>query len=770
MKKAATKRFREYQLDDFVAAFESLAQTGRFLLSYCVSAGKTYMALALASLLVRRKFVTHVVILCPTRNICQQFCKEEGVVLEGFSEPIPFLPFDRRSGSRYRKMDDHLLDYLKTSGGTTFVCTYNTFRGKKRDQIIAAVDALGDRILIVIDEVHHVHTELPDDRGNWISRTINRCKFMRRLGLSGTPYRTSDEPVKIEDEPERKRVLSEHMIEGFTPRFLAFEILTVPGGSEKSDLGNAGVPLCKQEAIDLILNHMKNDGWPKSILRCKTYAKRYDHEKLVEMVQQKIEEAGRTAITLYSDDADANMKECIEAEKARLPYSDLKDVIVTLRRGEEGGDFPSRSHLYLFGCPRSPRLLEQLFGRILRLRVDEEEKRHPLFPGYSDRWLHESKVVFVVAESAEIEDRVSETLFRATMFISTLETSLALRDLLLLNDGFQRASYSNQRAIIRELAPSQSVIAAVQFCIRHVLALFRKTEVAYRKPNRPLQVKEMFDIISQRNAEIIEFGVVNGHLQESVCLTANDVFKVLNIERLRDPKLDPEARRLFKERVEQAPFLVESILQGFEDAYEAFKNKAFNGDYYRVDGEIAEEIATLVRSSKAGVPPNEAEILVRVNSFRTANEGRYPLLEDSDPVNGLRFQDYDSAFKQGRNPLECRSGGLPSLILKHSGGDWFENLRAVAVDVELRERLSRHDPEKVLVNKSDRGIQRAYQHIPEMAYYLGAYRIVQKHGSTARNITLEEAERLGRLHLPFDKVEALLASGTDAVRQYLETL
>lgn len=777
----------DYQLEDLPPALGYLIRDCRLLLAYCVASGKTKMALALASLLVRRGVVTHVVILCPTDTVKQQFLDEAGIVMTGFDGPIEFLPFfqpEAQRGTHQRSLGNRFLDYLATGAGTVQVCSYNIFRDQSnRDAKYAAIDKLGDKLLIVIDETHHVLATDEDAKdAKLTSKVVNRCTRARRLGLSGTPERSDGSLVYTDDWPVIRRVLSEHMMDPaeYTPRSLLFDIEEVKSGAEE-DADFAYVPADKEQAIPVILKHMERDHWPKSIIRCKSSADRAKNQNLVQSIESALTTSGRSFTSLYGatdrEDTSTVMRKrveaCLASENPRNGhrYDELSDAIVTIRRAEEGANFPSRSHLYLLGCPQSMQALEQLFGRVLRARVRDGM---PLYAGYPDEWLRRSKVVFVIAEQPGLGG-ISTVLFRATMFISTLETSLFLREALIVHDGFRRLPRDEQKALLRKHRVSLDEIAAVTFCEKQVRATFRTTASSLHE--KQLDTQALTKIIVANGNEIIRRAVSRGIYPDfkPVEITAECVGRVFSANQLRDPK----ARDNFRKSIDSFNGSIDDgILAGLQEAREVFENgaaRSVDNTKYEIDGWLAEDIATVARvsggSKMIGFPTSAAEILSAVDAFRAANKGRYPLLTDLDGETGRTFLVYDSvlrAGKFGRIIFTRYETGLAGLVLGRDGAsDWFQTLTEVSEAVDRREMSSESDFSQVILG-GEAGVRREYGHIPEVAYYFGAWKATRRyreHDDKLRQLTIDEADRIGK-ESPVT-ARRVLSTGVEATRTYL---
>ncbi len=150
-------------------AFDQYARTqpADFLTVATPGAGKTTFALTIAADLLHRRIIERVVVVTPTEHLKSQWAQaaaRSGIALE------PAL-----SGALGARFDGYCV----------------TYAGLASNPVGHRVRIERSRTLVILDEVHHAGDAL-----SWGDAVLEACEpAIRRLSLTGTPFRSDDNPI-----------------------------------------------------------------------------------------------------------------------------------------------------------------------------------------------------------------------------------------------------------------------------------------------------------------------------------------------------------------------------------------------------------------------------------------------------------------------------------------------------------------------------------------------------------------------------------------------
>ncbi|MET1133624.1 MAG: DEAD/DEAH box helicase [Aeromicrobium sp.] len=150
-------------------AFDQYARTqpADFLTVATPGAGKTTFALTIAADLLHRRIIERVVVVAPTEHLKSQWAQSaarSGIALE------PNL-----SGALGARFDGYCV----------------TYAGLATNPVGHRVRIERSRTLVILDEIHHA-----GDAMSWGDAVLEACEpAVRRLALTGTPFRSDDNPI-----------------------------------------------------------------------------------------------------------------------------------------------------------------------------------------------------------------------------------------------------------------------------------------------------------------------------------------------------------------------------------------------------------------------------------------------------------------------------------------------------------------------------------------------------------------------------------------------
>ena len=218
-----TKKLRPYQVR---LVTDVCRATGDILVEQPTGSGKTVQIVTLVAMHLGQRF-SHAVISAPQEQIEQGFVQRDYHDIafphcKGAAVPSIQVPRALIKGARESRLGSvkQIIQYLRQPGPLdhAFACTHAAL-----NQI--APETLPDDLTgkaLFIDEAHHASADalsqlvaLRKERGGQL------------FFFTTTPYRGDGRPVKLDDMRSFRRSLAEHMAEGFAPRHLDSEIVTL---------------------------------------------------------------------------------------------------------------------------------------------------------------------------------------------------------------------------------------------------------------------------------------------------------------------------------------------------------------------------------------------------------------------------------------------------------------------------------------------------------------------------------------------------------------
>lgn len=473
------RTLRTYQEDLICKAIAHLDCSKGLLLEMCVGSGKTLTALVLAKWLTQEGVIDRVWVVAPMVDIRDQWAE--------FSE-VRVLPNSKSSflwGSKTAYLDllkvsiaeskkDFLTKYQDTPNKehpvvvTTYNLLWSTFETVKNDH-----RQLLSRTLVIIDEGHHVFAEKDKPRPHGTADCIHKARECeaKTLQLTGTPARYDNKAVLFTDDAKISWSFLDQMLEGFAPS-LTSQVITVCDQGESDDL-NILVPARENEtqAFQNLVKDLEYNARIKSALsgirvRC---TKGKLHRATVRGMKAAIQAVGLRALVYVppsvskSDKPEDKIeweidqtewaqdqvlfKEMLRKMKAEEPYEELKkiaDVVIFLRKADEGLDIPAFNNMYFWGIPRSLPTIVQVIGRCLRWRLSGDQ---PLFKGYPDEWLRMSRVVFCVTKDRLKAYDDAVLMHQLGGWLSSIEIGEVLGSLTRLIDGIPTKDGNKSNAV-----------------------------------------------------------------------------------------------------------------------------------------------------------------------------------------------------------------------------------------------------------------------------------------------------------------------------------
>lgn len=382
-----------YQPQNIDNAAKALRAGQHVLMEEPTGAGKTLQSLAVLAKVLPRTF-DRALVISPQRHIEKGFIARNGIKLyrDGVARPIA-LPAEFVRLARQAKTTStaEILAFLRgESTGRVLACTHGA--------IVLALKTIGEelpedlgRILLVVDEAHHVGAE---GLGGVIEQWNGRGG--RLLYLTATPYRNDDAWKMPDNMVHLRRSLAQHMEEGWAPRSLYHKIIPYrvkrPTLTASEFAGNSVGQ--EKHTIDAVVRavvkNWEDEKRPKQIIRVPPISG--GSKPVIEALKRSFKRKGARVLdaTGIGPRDQARIIDALEAEQD-IPYRDSKvDVVIGVQRVIEGMDWPLCWSMVCLGIPGSLTLIMQLLGRAMRL------KRQPGHPSCD-----ESRITFVVPQASK---------------------------------------------------------------------------------------------------------------------------------------------------------------------------------------------------------------------------------------------------------------------------------------------------------------------------------------------------------------------------------
>ena len=430
---------RAYQEPIVQWSVDHLLHNVGILLEMCVGSGKTLVALMVAKRLVDAGVIDRVLVITPMVSIRKQWVEYNEAIVTTSTYGIELLPVVETD-----KSAEFVLEYKgegplatpKVVAGT-FDLFRNSFDRITNDGLI---NNLLPRTLIIVDEGHHIFEdktplvspsqEATDGRPKPKS-TSDCIRKARSAGakviqLTGTPSRYDGKSVIFATDEKRVWSFIDQMLVGYAPSLRSIILKVCDRGV--SDSQTFQVPSTEDEdiAIESLISDLKSHPTALSGIRVRC-TKGHSHRITVRKMKAAIQASGLKVLVcvtpnsgnLYPEITSEDQQDWVEDqqdwaedqkefeklksrmkdEENRPSYAELKslaDVVIFLRKADEGLDIPAFNTMYLWGIPHSLATIIQVIGRILRWRKDGNS---PLFAGYPDEHLCDSRVVICVTRS-----------------------------------------------------------------------------------------------------------------------------------------------------------------------------------------------------------------------------------------------------------------------------------------------------------------------------------------------------------------------------------
>ena len=322
-----------------------------------------------------------------------------------------------------------------------------------------------------IDEAHRSarNNKLDDFRQAWVGAGGDV------LWSTATPWDRDDgRPTVPRDVFTVRRTMAEQMADGFAPRTILSELVTVDCAGDP-DAEDIAVPIEPEPVAQKLVEHMREEGWPKSIVRVKTQGSHDTNGGIIVAILRALLSAGRRVYVAsaahegrrsrrgsatpvgsigqhhpeilrangriiedlrrrarqhgWEIDETGDLVEVRKYERLIKRYEDsCVDVIIGIHSIVEGFDWPLCSHSYLIGMPRGLLPVIQVLGRSARPRLiyDASGRHVPAYVGYPRAWEDRSKIVFVTARDPDAKDALLAQMLETCGYLSTFHQSVVL--------------------------------------------------------------------------------------------------------------------------------------------------------------------------------------------------------------------------------------------------------------------------------------------------------------------------------------------------------
>jgi hypothetical protein len=409
-------------------AVDHLIHHAGALLEMCVGSGKTLVALMIAKKLVDAEVIDRVLVITPMTSIREQWVEYNEAVVTASTYGIDLLPVvEAKTGDTFLRL------YKGESTEATskvVVGTFNLWRDTF-DRITndGLTNNLLPRTLIIIDEGHHVFAENEKSNPRGTSALIHEARRLkaRTLQLTGTPSRYDGKSVIFATDKKFVWSFLDQMLKGYAPSLRSTILTVCDNGVSDSQTFQIPSPEDEETALESLVNDLRKHPTALSGVRVRC-TKGNAHRITVRRMKAAIQAAGMkvlVCVTPNSNNLDSEvtpeemqdwaadqedwaadqvkfegLKVRMKDEVNQPSYADIKsvaDVVIFLRKADEGLDIPAFNTMYLWGIPHSLATIIQVIGRILRWRKKWDGT--PLFVGYPDEHLCHSRVVICVTRS-----------------------------------------------------------------------------------------------------------------------------------------------------------------------------------------------------------------------------------------------------------------------------------------------------------------------------------------------------------------------------------
>jgi superfamily II DNA or RNA helicase len=432
------RQLRDYQ-EEAGGKLSSFLSTGTGALAdLCVGAGKSLTSLYVIYLLLESGVIDRSIIITPRTDIRRQFSESTNKPEKkewSTSRGIVVLPEvqELESGGALTRF----FDESRTVPQKVGVCTYDVFRNQYEELVR---NHTWERTLMVVDEGHHVY-DGPEKGKTAASIEAIREAGAKSLQLTGTAVRSDGKEVHLRQsdgslDPVFIRSLLQHMAEGWTPELRA-KIIPITGKGTR-DSGTFDMPE-EVKGFRAIADDIVECGRPLSIIRIRCQDVKANR-RIREGMKEELNKRGLKVIIHISqpseedggwEEEEDRWKELTDLLSSSPSYEEIQkvvNVVIVHQKLNEGVDLPAFSHMYLWGIPYSVPLIEQLLGRVMRLRFEDNTRRKPLFLGYPEAWQDVSQLAFCMASvnTNNLGHREAELMHQLGAWMHSLEAGCLL--------------------------------------------------------------------------------------------------------------------------------------------------------------------------------------------------------------------------------------------------------------------------------------------------------------------------------------------------------
>ena len=577
---------RPYQLLDCADLLAHVVESRHGAAIYCTGAGKTVLALMLATRAMRvpdgqDPIFSHVVITAPTKVIRDAF--------------VSVCVSDSSGSYETPGVDDEddlpagLCTYLSLWRPMRIVRLTHSKLVARRSELLAlraADPAFAAGKLLVIDEAHRggERRKLARLRSLWLSAGGSV------LDLTATPDR-SDRTIAIDADVlldrSVSRSMTDQMSDGYAPEKLLSDVIWV-SGEARSDSSTLFEPVEPVAVAGNIIRHMEADGWPKAIVRLKSAGSTALHRNVISAVAGALADRGQRVFVasdvhqsseairrLNQQTIDSirrvtrwhrrgDLSEVLAYESTVQTLRDsCVDVIIGMNTVLEGMDWEVCSHVYFVGVPRYLLPFVQGTGRAMR-----SKERFESYPG---PWRTQSKVVLLAAGAKEKlpEAHRMQMLSLACYLASFRQWDVvgSIRDVL---EGVRFATPEDGERMRRLIRSATSVSERKSALIHEARARMEVVASRIRMEGRPITLRQVAGMIKVFIDERLVAIANEEDAAEYASITEREIEHVLLLSR-------PDAREPFAEevrrRVAAGVEVTEAVRQSVESVARQFSTE-----------------------------------------------------------------------------------------------------------------------------------------------------------------------------------------------------
>ena len=411
-------------------------------------AGKTVLAAEIAKVLLQKGDVDYVICLAPSKSVC------EGIV-QTFSRVLK-NPFSGRLGS------------------VGVAITYQSLLSGHH-QLLA--DIIGNRVLVVLDEIHHCSGNEGVQGNAWGFQLVNQISGLATytLSLSGTPWRTDGFPITFARYEDGCSQLSYHYEYGLrraiqenncrNPKVIALDVSRVSkkisSGSQHyssieeylEDEENSYADLLNNEI--LITETLKRGVNKLAELRKKSpnsgglvVASSYQHAQMIKSILESQFSQSAVLVSYKNDDA---------LDKIAAFRHSENQWIVSIAMISEGVDIPRLQVCCHLSDIKTELYFRQVIGRIIRMTADQS--RNCYFYTLAEKSLVSyAKRLEQEVPGSYYKERILEPLTDVALQSHANEQANSILDELLLPENIDVGVYCEHQA--EEKVPENSNIEA----------------------------------------------------------------------------------------------------------------------------------------------------------------------------------------------------------------------------------------------------------------------------------------------------------------------